>query len=182
MRKIVYYVAVSLDGYICGQNNDISAFVSGGDGIQKYFSDLSGFDTVIMGRNTYEFGFAFGLQPGQPAYPNMQHYIFSSTASYPNMHETVHICEPSIDEINKIKQQEGTSIYLCGGGIFSGWLLDHDLVDEVWIKLNPIILGTGTRLFGNSKKSAKLNLSETHAYEEGLQIMRFTVKKPIESR
>ena len=177
MRKIIYYVAVSLDGFICGENNDISAFVGAGNGVQKYFSDLQSFDTVIMGRKTYEFGFAYGLQPGQPAYQNMQHYIFSSTASYPDMHETVHVCKPSLDEVRRLKEQDGTSIYLCGGGEFAGWLLDNDLVDEVWLKLNPIVLGAGTRLFGNSRKAAKLDLLETNAYEEGLQIMSFTVRK-----
>jgi dihydrofolate reductase len=57
MRKIIYYVACSLDGFIAGEQEDISGFVSGGNGVDKYLSDLAAFDTVIMGRNTYEFGY-----------------------------------------------------------------------------------------------------------------------------
>jgi dihydrofolate reductase len=62
-RKIVYYVASSLDGYISGINDDISGFVATGNGVERYLADLAEFDTVIMGKNTYEFGYKFGLQP-----------------------------------------------------------------------------------------------------------------------
>ncbi len=67
MPKIVYYVASSIDGFIAGVNDDISGFVPGGSGVEKYLSDLKSFKTVIMGRRTYEFGYQFGLEPGQPA-------------------------------------------------------------------------------------------------------------------
>lgn len=91
MRKIIYYVAMSLDGYIVGPTDSIDGFVSEGSGVNKYLSDLKAFDTVIMGRNTYEFGFKYGIVPGQPAYEHMEHYIFSNSASYENLHDKVHI-------------------------------------------------------------------------------------------
>ncbi len=67
MKKIVYYVASSLDGFISGPNDDISMFQTAGLGVEKYLSDLQNFGTVIMGRKTYEFGYLYGLHPGQPA-------------------------------------------------------------------------------------------------------------------
>ena len=76
MRRIVYYVAASIDGFISGPDGDIAGFVEGGSGVDKYLDDLGRFDTVIMGRKTYEFGYRFGLQPGQPAYPHMRHFCF----------------------------------------------------------------------------------------------------------
>ena len=48
MKKIVYYVATSLDGYIAGEHEDISMFVAGGDGVDKYLADLANYATVIM--------------------------------------------------------------------------------------------------------------------------------------
>ncbi len=60
MRKITCYVASSLDGFISGLNDDIGGFVETENGVEKYLADLANFDTVIMGRNTYEFGFKYG--------------------------------------------------------------------------------------------------------------------------
>lgn len=57
MPKIIYYVASSLDGFIAGPNDNISYFVAGGKGVEKYLSDLQKFKTVIMGRRTYELVF-----------------------------------------------------------------------------------------------------------------------------
>lgn len=52
MKKIIYYVATSLDGYIAGPNDDISGFAMDGEGVEKYLSDLKAFSVVIMGRRT----------------------------------------------------------------------------------------------------------------------------------
>ena len=62
MQKIIYYVASSIDGFIAGLNDDISDFVAGGLGVEKYLSDLQSFKTVIMGRRTYEFVYQEGLE------------------------------------------------------------------------------------------------------------------------
>jgi dihydrofolate reductase len=175
MRKIIYYVATSLDGFICGPNNSIKGFVEGGNGVEQYFSDLAAFDTVIMGRNTYEFGYQFGLEPGQPAYPQMTHFIFSNGLKFDNPNSKVHVKKLDIEEIKKLKAQPGTDIYLCGGGQLAGWLLAHEQIDMLKIKLNPLVLGQGTRLFGNSTKSFQIKLLETKAYDHGLQIITYAI-------
>jgi len=176
MRKIVYYVATSLDGFICGLNEDISGFVGHGNGVAKYLADLSDFDTVLMGKNTYEFGYKFGLQPGQRAYPHMAHYIFSNSLTFENPDPKVRIRPIEIQEIRKLKEENGTDIYLCGGGQFAGWLADNGEIDILKIKLNPIVLGNGVRLFGNSKNNFKLDLVDSSNYENGLQIMTYEFK------
>lgn len=173
MRKIIYYVATSLDGYISGPNEDISGFAQGGSGVEKYLKDLLDFDTVIMGRKTYEFGYKYGLKPGQPAYPHMDHYIFSNTLVFENSDEKIHVEKLDIETIRGLKNQEGSDIYLCGGGEFAAWLLDHGEIDILKLKLNPILLGDGVRLFGNSTTKANMKLIETESYEGGLQIMSF---------
>lgn len=74
-------MAASIDGFISGPDKGISGFenVQESDGIQMYLQDLQKFDSVIMGRKTYEFGYKFGLKPGDLAYPHMNHYIFSGS-------------------------------------------------------------------------------------------------------
>ena len=173
MPKIIYYVASSLDGFIAGPEDDISDFAAGGSGVDQYLSDLQNFKTVIMGRRTYEFGYQYGLKPGQPAYPHMEHFIFSSSLQLANMADTVHIEPLSLERIHSIKQAASTDIYLCGGGEFAGWLLEHELIDQLKLKLNPIILGDGVRLFGSSKKRAKWNLIETATFDDGLKILTY---------
>lgn len=173
MRKIVYYVATSLDGFISGPEEDISLFAHNGKGVEKYMSDLKDFDTVIMGRKTYEFGYQFGLQPGQPAYPHMEHYIFSDTLKFENTHEKVHVEKRDLKKIKELKSQSGTDIYLCGGGLFAGWLFENDLIDVLKVKLNPIILGEGATLFGGSKKQGKFKLVGRQSFEDGLQFLTY---------
>ncbi len=176
MRKIIYYVATSIDGYIMGGDENMDSFVGTGSGVEKYLNDLQKFDTVIMGRKTYEFGYQYGVVPGQPAYPHMRHYIFSNSLHFENPHEKIIVKKPDLDFIKQLKKEKGTDIYLCGGGEFAGWLLDNKLIDVLKIKLNPLVLGSGVRLFGESEKEFKLELLESEVFDEGLQIMEFKVK------
>lgn len=178
MRKIIYYVAISIDGFIAGPGGDASKFIARGKGVKKYLNDLEKFDTVIMGRKTYEFGYAFGLQPGQPAYAHMRHYIFSNDLSFQNPHENVHVSEPDIDLIKNLKSEEGSDIYLCGGGQFAGWLLDEGLIDEVILKINPLILGEGISLFGTSHSIVPLTVVESTFFDDdGLQIIHYIIHR-----
>ena len=182
MQKIVYYVASSLDGYIAGVDDDISKFVLSGKGVEKYLADLQHFETVIMGRRTYEFGYQYGLVPGQPAYPHMKHHIFSETLKIDELANNVRIEQRSIERIKEIVQASKTDIYLCGGGQFAGWLLDHGLIDQLKLKLNPIILGGGIPLFGNSKTSAILHLVQKESFDDGLEILTYDlIKKDLEN-
>lgn len=176
MPKIVYYVAASLDGFISGPNNDNSRFAAGGDGVEKYLDDIKEFQTVIMGRNTYEYGYAYGLKPGQPAYPHMQHHIFSGTLKFNTQHEQVHVEAPRIERVKEIRDTSPTDVYLCGGGDFAGWLLDHGLIDVLKLKINPIILGSGIRIFGNSKTQVNFELIESQRFKNGMHIITYALE------
>lgn len=177
MRKIVYYIASSIDGFISGLNDDVSGFIYTGNGIDKYLNDLKSFGTVIMGRATYEFGYKYGAVPGEPspAYPHMKHYIFSNNLKLENSNPNVQVKNLDIIEIDKLREEKGTELYLCGGGQFAGWLLENKKIDILKLKLNPLILGEGIKLFGNSSHSYKLELTNTGNYENGLQIMTFNI-------
>ncbi len=175
MPKIVYYVAISLDGYISGPDEDISLYVGEGSGLSRYLSDLKTFETVIMGRNTYEFGYDYGLKPGQPAYPHMQHHIFSDTLVFKDPHPQVHVEKRDLERVKQIRDNSPTDVYLCGGGEFAGWLLDNQLIDVLKVKVSPVIYGDGIALFGRSKTSATFNLVDTSLYDKGLQISTYEI-------
>lgn len=175
MAEIVYYVASSLDGFISGEDGDISGFAQGGPCVEQYFQDLLEFKTVIMGRKTYEFGYQYGLKEGQPAYPHMKHYIFSDTLGFENPHENVRVEKLTLDRIMEIKERSESNIYLCGGGTFAGWLLSKGLIDKVRIKLNPIILNGGVRLFEGGDNSHHLQLIDKKSFEDGLQLLTYKI-------
>jgi dihydrofolate reductase len=176
MRKILYYVATSIDGYISGPDEDVRMFTADGDGINQYLADLKEFDTVIMGRKTYEFGYKFGLKPGQLAYPHMKHLIFSDTLKFEKPDKNLEVRELDIKIIEELQKEDGSDIYLCGGGALAGWLLDHEKIDILKIKLNPIILGDGVRIFGKSDKPIYLELLNTACYNDELHIITYKIK------
>ncbi|SOE19725.1 Dihydrofolate reductase [Spirosomataceae bacterium TFI 002] len=173
MSQLIYYVATSVDGFIAGPNDDISKFTPNGNGVDRYLSDLQKLETVIMGRRTYEFGYQYGIVPGQPAYPHMKHHIFSETLKIDKLAQNVFIENSSVDQIIDSSK---TDVYLCGGGQFAGWLLDNNLIDVLKLKLNPIILGDGIPLFGNSKSSISGHLIDKQSFENGLEILTYNLK------
>ena len=82
-----------------------------------------------------------------------------------------------IEKVNEIRQNAKTDIYLCGGGQFAGWLLENGLIDQLKLKLNPIVLGSGTRLFGSSTANESWELTEKESFSDGLQILTYSKKK-----
>lgn len=86
------------------------------------------------------------------------------------------VCKPDVEVIKELKADRGTDIYLCGGGEFAGWLLGHEQIDVLKVKLNPFIQGEGVRLFGNTRKTVKTQLIDTDLFEKGLQIMTYRIK------
>lgn len=176
MRRIIYYVAVSIDGFIEDSNKSSDKFIHEPSIVDFYLNELKDFDTTIMGKKTYESGYGYGLKPGQAAYPHMQHYIFSNTLVFDNPDENVKVVSPDLEFINDLKDCKGTDIYLCGGGMFAGWLLENELIDVLKLKLNPVIFGGGTRLFGSSTKSVFLDLNESLDFKKGFKILSYNIK------
>ena len=160
MRELVYYVAVSLDGYIAGPDGAFDAFLSEGDhmaAINERFGDTvptdiadalgvsrdgGMFDTVLMGWNTYAVGLPFGVTS---PYRHLRQIVFSRTrtASAENLEVTAQ--DPSL-LVRELKAQEGGAIWLCGGGALAATLADQ--IDRLVLKRNPLLFGAGIPLFG----------------------------------
>lgn len=174
MKPIIYYVAASLDGFISKKDDDVSCFPHDEKLIAHYFDQLKKFETVIMGKNTYEVGYKFGLAPGKKAYPHMEHYIFSKSIQLPEGSEVNQVSKNWRDKIIELKSISRTPIYLCGGTQFAGWLSSENLIDEIWIKLNPFVLGDGKGLFGFDRYF-KLKHLEQKIFESGIIEIKYRV-------
>ncbi len=77
-----------------------------------------------------------------------------------------------IAALKRLKEGDGTDIYLCGGGAIAGFLLEHDLVDRLVLKVNPIVFGHGIRLFGGSSTKVELALLGATSYANGVSLLR----------
>ncbi|CAD5293394.1 MULTISPECIES: dihydrofolate reductase family protein [unclassified Imperialibacter] len=176
MRKIIYHVASTLDGYIAHKDGTTKGFLEEGEHVSDYLESLKEYDTVIMGMHTYEYGYNYGLRPGQPAYPHMMNYIFSRSLHFENAHEQVKVIgDNQIDALHALKETVGSPIYMCGGGKFASFLLAHKLIDELKIKLNPVLFGAGIKLFEGSEETYRLRELNSIAYKGGVFLLNYEI-------
>ena len=177
-RKLVYYIAATIDHYIAREDETVDGFVMEGPHVADYLDSLKEYDTVLMGRNTYEWGYRYGVMPGEPSpvYAGMMHYIFSrSMKDY--QHERLKVVrEDAGDFVQRLKRQPGGSIYLSGGGRLAGALLDRQLIDELILKLHPVAFGKGISLFGDSTRGFGLAMSSAKIYPNGVMYLRYTIR------
>lgn len=177
MRKCIYHVAVSLDGFIAHKDGSVGGFSHDENVTADYFQALQSYSSAVMGRNTYEFGYQFGLNPGANPYPHMQTYVFTKQSPPESVQENVHwLNDDAVQTVIKLKAEEGGSIYLCGGGEFAGSLYKAGLIDAIILKLNPITLGNGIPLFGSVEaKLQNWQLLETKSYKCGVLLLKYKV-------
>ncbi|MFS1514287.1 dihydrofolate reductase family protein [Chengkuizengella sp. SCS-71B] len=175
MRKIVYDIATTLDNFVAREDRTVDGFIMEGEHAEEYLERIKGYDTVLMGKNTYEFGFSYGIEPGKPAYPNMMNYVFSRSTQYPTEIGIKVINENQITFIEELKQTVGSDIWLCGAGTFAGFLLNHQLIDQLILKVNPVMFGKGIPLFGDISRELKLDLVNSKTYDNGVILQNYDI-------
>jgi len=176
-RKLVYYIAVSADGFIADIERNTEDFSMTAQYIPDYMRSLQDYDTVLMGKYTYEAGYKYGIKPGEPSpiYGHMMQYIFSQSMEQFE-HEQLKVVRDDPSEFARsLKSEQGSAIYLCGGGKLAAYLLEHGLIDELILKVNPIVFGTGIPLFDGSIKSISLDLLDTKVYRDGNIFLRYQI-------
>lgn len=178
MQPIIYDVAVSIDGYIAAPGDDISAFPMQGPQVDAYQQRLASYSTVLLGRRTYEFGYAYGLKPGAKAYPHMDHYVFSASIDLPEGSEVVKVAADWRATIDRLRAEDGPGIYLCGGGALAGFLADIHRIDLLRLKRIPAVLGGGTRLFGASHRRIDALVTGLQDYGNGVILQEFRLLHP----
>ena len=174
MRDIVYDFAMTIDGFICREDGSAEGFIPNGGHLTDYLARLEQYDTVIMGRRTYEFGYEFGLKPGDRAYAHMDHYIFSNSLTLDSDQVNV-VGRDDVDLVRRLKAASGREIYLCGGGVFAGMLLEQKLIDQIVIKLNPVLFGQGRKPFSTGTDATTFSLVESKEYDNGVALLRYNV-------
>ncbi len=168
MRKIILGLAVSLDSFIEGPNGEYDwCFTDQDYGMADFFKRI---DTIFVGRKTYDM--SLGQEGGIEGFPKMKEYIFSNTLDAVPTGKT--LIRGNIEaQVQQIKQEEGKDIWLFGGAELTTVLMNLGLVDELWLSVHPIILGSGKPLFINIKDRTLLTHLETKTYSTGLVSLKY---------
>ena len=182
MRKIIVLSFISLDGVMQapgGPDEDREGGFEYGGWTAPYFDEFAG-DIMgeqmkqpldlLLGRKTYDIFASYWPQheDNWPGINKSAKYVVSTTLEHPSWENTVVIKENVVEELKKLKEGEGPDLQVHGSGNLIQTLLKNDLVDELWLKIFPVTLGKGKRLFAEGPIPAAFKLMETKTSPSGV--------------
>jgi dihydrofolate reductase len=173
-RKVVLYIATSLDGYIATEEESLEwLFKVEGEGDAGYEEFYEHVDTIIMGRKTYDW--IMKMENGKFPYPNKQCFVFSKSMMGKN--EYVEFVDEDVESfMNKLNMVEGKNIWVVGGGELLHYFLKEKLVDEFIITLAPTLIGKGIPLFKETDYEIELTLTDMKRFNQFAQL-HYVLKK-----
>lgn len=184
MRKIIVLSFITLDGVMQapgGPTEDTSGGFTYGGWTVPFFDEFVGqtmfeqmnrpFD-LLLGRKTFEIFASYWPHHESPINTATK-YVASNTLTEHEWKKSVFLKGDVAEEIKKLKQQDGPELQVHGSGNLIQTLLKHDLVDEFWLKIFPITLGKGKRLFDKGTIPASFTLVECKYSPSGVIIASF---------
>jgi dihydrofolate reductase len=188
MRKIIVLSFITLDGIMQAPGaptEDTSGDFTYGGWTVPYFDDFLGnvmgeqmgkpFD-LLLGRKTFEIFASYWPQHndeiGAPINKATK-YVASHTVTQHAWEKSVFLTGDVSEEIKKLKQQEGSDLQVHGSGNLIQTLLKNNLVDELWLKIFPITLGKGKRLFAEGTIPESFTLRESKTSPKGVIVASF---------
>ncbi|MET4924529.1 dihydrofolate reductase family protein [Streptomyces sp. PSRA5] len=188
MRKLSYFIAASIDGYIGDPTGEAEFFTRYVD--EEFFTFLKDeypetlptpgrqplgidhlenkrFDTVIQGRRSYEVGLSIGVTS---PYAHLRQLVASRTLV--STDPAVEIVSGDIAaRVGELKREDGLGIYLCGGANLAAQLVDE--VDELVVKTYPLILGSGMPMFGSAYSQREFTLESSRVFGNGVVVRTY---------
>ncbi|MCU7494929.1 MAG: dihydrofolate reductase [Ignavibacteria bacterium] len=183
MRKIIYAMSVSLDGFIEAADGDFS-WLYPDEELHRFFnSQEARIDVYLYGRNMYENMAAYWpVADKNPKAPMVEieyariwkekpKIVFSKTLKEVSWNSR--LCSGEIEkEVKKLKEQKEGTMSVSGAALARA-LMNHNLIDEYWLYVHPIIVGSGKPMFGELKNKIKLRLQETHTFTSGVVLLKY---------
>ena len=179
MRKIIVLSFITLDGVVQapgGPEEDPSDGFKYGGWSAPYSDEVSGKvmqkqmerADLLLGRKTFEIFAGYWPQHADywPGVNEVTKYAFSNTIKKSDWQNVVFLT--SVADIEKLKNSDGGDIKIWGSSKLVQLLLKHDLVDEFWLNIHPVILGRGKKLFGDDAMPTAFELVESHSTPTGL--------------
>jgi dihydrofolate reductase len=182
MRKIIYLIHMSLDGFVAGPNGEMD-WIGYNEELEHYVHALHHTtDAAIYGRVTYQMMESYWpsvLTNPSSAGGDLAHaqwldratkIVFSRSLQSVEWKNTVLIHDNIKEEMTKIKQQPGKNLWLIGSPSIGQAFMQHGLIDEYWINVNPVVLGSGKPLFAGMNKTLNLKLLESRTFGGGIGV------------
>ena len=184
MRRLIILTFMTLDGVMQapgGPEEDTSGGFKYGGWSVGYWDEFMGkvmemqmaepFD-LLLGRKTYEIFVAYWPnaknQPGADKLNKAKKYVVSTTLNKFDWNNSTGIAGDVATEVKKLKNEDGPEIQVHGSSNLIQTLLKNDLVDELRLKIFPVTIGTGKRLFGDGTKPASFKLLESKVSTTGV--------------
>ena len=171
MRRVLYSVAMSLDGYIAGPDGDYDWIPEEPEIDWNEF--LGRFDTVLMGRGTWE---VVASGEGDGPTSGMRAIVFS-TSLEPDEHPGIEVVAgDAAGVVAELKEEpDGKDIWLMGGGVLFRSLLEEGVVDGVETAVVPILLGEGIPFLPDGEGRTELELADVEEYPTGIVLLSYEV-------
>ncbi|AKP67431.1 dihydrofolate reductase family protein [Companilactobacillus ginsenosidimutans] len=162
-RKVILFIAQTLDGYIAEVNGNIDFLTEDFDPDQEYDQMISHIDTVVMGRTTYD-QVVNELSPDVYPYVDFQNYILTSRPG-DDLDQFDYINFVNDDVVKLVedlkKQSSDKDIWIVGGGSIVTPLVNANIIDTYQIGIVPVVLGNGIPLFSDKTNHTTLKLTST---------------------
>lgn len=184
MRKIVILSMITLDGVMQapgGPEEDPSGGFTHGGWVMPYFDEAYGKvmeqqlkpADLLLGRKTFEIfaGYWPAHEIDWPGINDVKKYVLTHTIRQSDWKNTVIL--KSLEEIKELTNSKGSDLQVHGSGELANLLLENDLVDELWLKIHPLTLGKGKKLFGNGTIPAAFSLTESTVTPKGVIIANY---------
>lgn len=187
MRKLIVLSFITMDAVMQapgGPEEDPSGGFKHGGWSVPYFDEFLGtvmgeqmskpFD-LLLGRKTFEIFASYWPEHVDegPEINRATKYVVSNTLKSHSWEKSVFLSGNAVEAIKKLKQEEGLDLQVHGSANLIQTLLKNDLVDELWLKIFPITLGTGKRLFGEGAIPAGFRLTESKASPSGVIVANY---------
>ncbi len=170
MRRLVYSVVTSLDGFIAGPKGEYD-WIAPDSGID-FAALYSRFDTGLMGRRTYDVA---KTRPGLLNSMGMKIVVVSTTLDAAQNASVTIVSRDVPKAVAALKAEPGKDIWLFGGSVLFRSLLDLGLVDEVSVSVFPVMLGSGVPLLPEGAR-VPLKLNESKALQSGVLMLNYSVR------
>jgi len=185
MRKLVVFEHISIDGFVAGPNGEMDWIKVDEEMFDYAASQTELADAALYGRITYDMMEGYwptaGDQPNASKhdkehsqwYNHVTKNVISNTLKGRSIPKTAIISGAVHEQVLELKKQPGKNILLFGSPSAVHLLMAHNLIDEYWLFVNPIMLGNGIPLFKNIQERISLTLLETNVFSSGVVMLHY---------